>query len=72
MGDACQYTSIRLHLQGIFAALLAGPKKGPGLICRNGPEGASHKLNLVPFSAGLLIASRRAAKVFERLYDLVL
>ncbi len=28
-----------------------GPKKGPGLICRNGPEGASHKLNLVPFSA---------------------
>ncbi len=27
------------------------PKKGPGLICRNGPEGASHKLNLVPFSA---------------------
>ncbi len=27
-----------------------GPKKGPGLICRNGPEGASHKLNLVPFS----------------------
>ncbi len=25
-------------------------KKGPGLICRNGPEGASHKLNLVPFS----------------------
>ncbi len=28
------------------------PKKGPGLICRNGPEGASHKLNLVPFSAG--------------------
>ncbi len=28
-----------------------GPKKGPGLICSNGPEGASHKLNLVPFSA---------------------
>ncbi len=27
------------------------PKKGPGLICPNGPEGASHKLNLVPFSA---------------------
>ncbi len=27
------------------------PKKGPGLICRDGPEGASHKLNLVPFSA---------------------
>ncbi len=25
-------------------------KKGPGLICRNGPKGASHKLNLVPFS----------------------
>ncbi len=29
----------------------AGPKKGPGFICPNGPEGASHKLNLVPFSA---------------------
>ena len=34
-----------------FPLAVSGPKKGPGLICRNGPEGASHKLNLVPFSA---------------------
>ena len=26
------------------------PKKGTGPICRNGPEGASHKLDLSPFS----------------------
>ena len=32
------------------AAQQTEPKKGPGLICRNGPEGAQHKLNLVPFS----------------------
>jgi len=25
-------------------------KKGPGLFCRNGPKGASHKTNQVPFS----------------------
>jgi len=25
-------------------------KKGPGLFCRNGPKGAPHKINLVPFS----------------------
>ncbi len=47
-----------LPLIGILVAwsvpegiVIMGPKKGPGLICRNGPEGASHKLNLVPFSA---------------------
>ncbi len=28
----------------------AGEKKGTGPICRNGPEGASHKLDLSPFS----------------------
>jgi RNA polymerase sigma-70 factor, ECF subfamily len=27
------------------------PKKGTGPICRNGPKGASHKLDLSPFSA---------------------
>ncbi len=35
------------------------PKKGPGLICRNGPEGASHKLNLVPFSAPVRFDNNR-------------
>lgn len=28
-----------------------GTKKGTGPICRNGPEGAAHKLDLSPFSA---------------------
>jgi len=28
----------------------AATKKGPGLFCRNGPKGASHKINQVPFS----------------------
>ena len=28
-----------------------GGKKGIGPICRNGPEGASHKLDLSPFSS---------------------
>ncbi len=37
-----------------------GPKKGPGLICRNGPEGASHKLNLVPFSARIHLVAAAA------------
>ncbi len=36
--------------QALDAARDTNPKKGPGLICRNGPEGASHKLNLVPSS----------------------
>jgi len=31
-------------------AALRGRKKGTGPICRNGPEGASHKLDLSPFS----------------------
>ncbi len=39
-----------------------GPKKGPGLICPNGPEGASHKLNLVPFSARIIAERVRAEK----------
>ena len=32
-----------------------GPKKGTGPICRNGPEGASHKLDLSPFPAGRIV-----------------
>ena len=39
---------------GLVQVVELGPKKGPGLICRNGTEGASHKLNLVPFSARLV------------------
>jgi len=35
-------------------------RKGPGLFCRNGPKGASHKTNQVPFSSGH-VASRSAA-----------
>ena len=31
-------------------------KKGSGPICRNGPEGASHKLDLTPFSADVRTA----------------
>jgi len=34
-----------------------GEKKGTGLICRNGPEGASHKLVPSPFSHAVLIAA---------------
>ncbi len=37
---------------------LAG-KKGPGLICRDGPKGASQKLNLVPFSSATIREVRR-------------
>ncbi len=32
--------------------LTVGAKKGTGPICRNGPEGAAHKLDLSPFSEG--------------------
>jgi len=30
-------------------------KKGPGLFCRNGPKGASHKINQVPFSLLVIV-----------------
>jgi N6-L-threonylcarbamoyladenine synthase len=41
------------HLQAhIYACRFAEPKKGSGTFCRNGPEGASHKRFLTPFSAG--------------------
>ncbi len=45
-----------------LAELEKRPKKGPGLICRNGPEGASHKLNLVPFSERLYLAVRKVKR----------
>jgi len=34
----------------LFPWNLVATKKGPGLFCRNGPKGASHKINQVPFS----------------------
>jgi hypothetical protein len=50
----------------IFAG--AEQKKGSGPICRNGPEGASHKLDLTPFSvetfAKQLAARRGPVRVF--------
>lgn len=36
----------------IDATWLPEPEKGTGLICRNGPEGAPHKLDLSPFPVG--------------------
>jgi len=34
---------------GLFMRHGQGPEKGPGLFCRDGPKGASHKTNQVPF-----------------------
>ena len=44
---------------------MAGRNKGTGPICRNGPEGASHKLGLSPFSGTSLFS-------FSRIQDLLL
>jgi len=44
----------RLSTPGSFYLVLAGnadEKKGTGAFCRNGPEGASHKMHLSPFSS---------------------
>ena len=40
----------------VLATIPATAKKGTGPICRNGPEGASHKWGLSPFSPGPTIA----------------
>jgi tRNA N6-adenosine threonylcarbamoyltransferase len=41
------------HLQAhIYACRFVALKEGSGTSCRNGPEGASHKRFLIPFSAG--------------------
>ncbi|MCD4726524.1 MAG: uroporphyrinogen-III synthase [Pirellulales bacterium] len=42
-------------------------EKGTGPICRNGPEGAAHKLDLSPFSLLLVRASRGREVLAERL-----
>jgi len=40
-------------------------KKGTGPICRNGPEGAAHKLDQSPFSAEAFLAWARRTAYFE-------
>ena len=54
-GPAFEGAGISHGMRGSTGAVekVIGPKKEPGLICRNGPVGASHKLNLVPFSGRL-------------------
>jgi len=44
-------------------------KKGTGPICRNGPEGASHKLDLSPFSTRTAAFLERIADEIEALGD---
>jgi len=52
-----------------------GPaKEGPGSFCRNGPKGASHKMNLVPFSrvpfftlVAITFTERAAREMRERI-----
>ncbi len=38
---------------------IAEPEKGTGTVCRNGPEGASHKRCLSPFPAGAAVDEER-------------
>ncbi len=40
------------EIRRLFEGLVVTEKKGTGPICRNGPEGAAHKLDLSPFSPG--------------------
>ncbi len=49
----------------MLASLLGlGPKKGSGPFCRNGPEGASHKRDLTPFSAlPVVVVRHRGSQV---------
>ncbi|MCD4728899.1 MAG: hypothetical protein K8R46_14670 [Pirellulales bacterium] len=47
--DVFQQTSLVLWRK--FGSFQPTAKKGTGPICRNGPEGASHKLDLSPFLA---------------------
>jgi arginyl-tRNA synthetase len=48
-------------------ALRSAAKKGTGPICQNGPEGASHKLDLSPFSPILLKSPAERALGLELL-----
>jgi len=56
--------NVRASPEAIGAVLVTTPsKKGTGPICRNGPEGASHKLDLSPFSSGARVPLSRLAKI---------
>jgi len=46
--------------RGSVKVQVVSSEKGTGPICRNGPEGASHKLDLSPFPAVVLRASESA------------
>jgi len=46
--------------------MTGGSKTGTGPICRNGPEGASHKLDLSPFSARWLLGNQGFAEHSRR------
>ncbi len=64
-GTTRDYLTAELELGGVKCQLIdtagLGPKKGTGPICRNGPEGASHKLDLSPFSSHEIEQAARAA-----------
>jgi uroporphyrinogen III methyltransferase / synthase len=45
-------TAEELTRYGLHADLVPGREKGTGPICRDGPSGASHKLDVSPFFAG--------------------
>jgi len=49
-GAAMEKYNAASQLARTVAELWRGPKKGSGLFCRNGPEGALHKRVLTPFS----------------------
>ena len=74
-GTTRDYLTAELDLDGVKCQLIdtagMGPdgprKKGTGPICRNGPKGASHKLDLSPFS--IEQAAREAARQQSRHAD---
>jgi len=51
---------------GESSAGLVAAKKGPGIFCRNGPKGASHKIYLVPFSLGSLMVRQNDIAVLSK------
>jgi len=50
-----------VHVRSGFVGIGSAAKKGSGLFCRNGPEGASHKRLPTPFSPPRLVVDCRAA-----------
>ncbi len=53
--------SLRRFAAATRLVLQAEAKKGSGPICRNGPPGAAHKLDLTPFSPGAVPGDRASA-----------